>query len=447
MVKNERNPDSTAEAAPFCDSAVVVAKRPEFSGVQIRTFLFLVALFCSLLMPAAAQVNRADQIDKPYVILVSCDGYRYDYVERFRPPNISRFVEEGVQAASMISSFPSKTFPNHYTIATGLYPENHGLVNNSFYDPERGKEYRIHNRDAVEDGSWYGGTPIWVNAEKNGMVAASYFFVGSEAEIQGVRPSYYYQYKGSVPNEERVDQVLNWLQLPEEKRPHFISLYFSTMDDAGHRYGPGNEEQIGAALMKLDTVLGRLFDGVAATGLPVNIIIVSDHGMIDVGPEQLVNIDPLKQDDQYMIVNNGALAHVYLKDNADPQAVFQFLKSKEDHFTVYRSEEFPEYRYSKNKRLGDFILLIEYGYYFSDTRRIGMARSGNFRQGGEHGFDPEFPEMHAIFYAKGPALKKGITIPSFRNVHIYPLMCRILGLPIPGGIDGKPEVLQHILED
>lgn len=405
--------------------------------------IFTLFLF---IQAAPAQTNLPGQYNKPYVILISCDGFRYDYVERFRPPHLLQFIEEGVRAASMISCFPSKTFPNHYTIATGMYPEHHGLVDNTFYDPERQNLYKISKRDAVEDGSWYKGTPLWVNAEQNGMVSASYFFVGSEADIQGVRPSYFFPYEGSTPNEKRVQQVLDWLALPEPRRPHMITLYFSDMDDAGHRYGPSDDEHIGAALLELDQVLGQLFKGVNATGLPVNIIIVSDHGMADVTPDKLINIDPLEQEGQYRIANNGALAHVYLEQGADREAAYRFLQTREAHFRVYKIEDFPFYRSCReNPRLGDFILLPEYGSYLSNSRRIAQARQGNFKQGGEHGFNPEFLEMHAIFYANGPAFKQGLSIPSFRNVHIYPIVCRILGLPIPEGIDGRVEVLEGIL--
>lgn len=413
-----------------------------------RSFLLL-SLFLSLLLQTSlAQTNQPEQYDKPYVLLISCDGLRYDYVSRFQPPNLRQFIDEGVQAFSMISSYPAKTFPNHYTIATGMYPENHGLVDNTFYDPERGETYRISKREAVEDGTWYKGTPLWVNAEQNGMVAASYFFVGSEADVQGVRPSYYTKYDGAIPNEKRVQQVLDWLALPTAQRPHMITLYFSDMDDAGHRYGPGDDENIGAALLRLDTIMGQLFDGVEATGLPVNIIIVSDHGMIDVSTDKLINTDPLERDDWYRIANNGALAHVYLNAGADKEAAYQFLKAQEAHFRVFPVEDFPFYTSCRdNPRLGDLIVLPDYGYYLRDSRRIALARQGRFLQGGEHGFNPEFPEMHAVFYAGGPAFKKGLTIPSFRNVHVYPLVCRILGLPIPLDIDGRIEVLEGVLKE
>ena len=415
----------------------------------IHTMHYLTIFFLLLCIQVApAQSNQPGQYDKPYVILISCDGFRYDYVERFRPPHLLQFIDQGVQAASMISSFPAKTFPNHYTIATGMYPENHGLVDNTFYDPERQDLYKISKREAVEDGSWYKGTPLWVNAEQNGMVSASYFFVGSEADIQGVQPTYYFPYEGATPNEKRVQQVLDWLALPEARRPHMITLYFSDMDDAGHRYGPSDDEHIGAALLELDKALGVLFEGVKATGLPVNTIIVSDHGMIDVAPNKLINIDPLEQEGQYRIANNGALAHLYLEQGVDKEAVYRFLKEKEDHFRVYKIEDFPFYRScGANPRLGDFIVLPEYGHYLSDSRRIAQVHQGNFKQGGEHGFNPEFLEMHAIFYANGPAFKRGMRIPSFRNIHIYPMVCRILGLPIPEGVDGRVEVLKGILAE
>ena len=189
-------------------------------------------------------VNTAESIEKPYIILISLDGFRHDYVDTYNPPHLSSFINEGSQAASLIPSFPTKTFPNHYTIATGMYPDNHGLLANSYYDYNKKKTYSIGNRETVTDGSFYKGTPLWVNANSTGMVTASYFFVGTEADIQGVHPTYYYNYDGKVTNQERVDQAIKWLEMPEETRPHLITLYFSDMDDTGHRYGPNNKEKL-----------------------------------------------------------------------------------------------------------------------------------------------------------------------------------------------------------
>jgi len=249
---------------------------------------------------------------KNYVILISLDGFRYDYVERFKPENLSKFISEGTAAEALIPSFPTKTFPNHYTIATGLKPEHHGIVDNNFWNPEKELRYSISNRAVVTDGSWYGGTPLWVLAEQNEMTAASYFFVGSEADIQGVRPSYYYDYDGRVPNLQRISKVFDWLQLPEDERPQLITMYFSDMDDTGHRYGPDNDEQLSKTLKRLDRELGALFEGLKSLDLPINIVLVSDHGMQAVPKEKLINLAPLVEGINARVVNSGALVHLHI---------------------------------------------------------------------------------------------------------------------------------------
>lgn len=394
-------------------------------------------------------VNSSAHLDKPYVILISLDGYRWDYTQRFEPPNLQRLITEGTKAEGLIPCFPSKTFPNHYSIATGLTPEHHGLVDNSFFDPAHNAVYRINDRKVVEDSSWYGGTPLWVNAEQAGMVAASYFFVGSETAVQGVRSSHWRKYDGSVPNAQRVAQTLDWLRLPLEQRPHLITLYFSDMDDVGHAYGPKHDEKLREKLTALDANLGVLFEGVKELELPVYIFIVSDHGMMEVPVEHFLPIDPLLDEERYRVVNNGALAHVYLRDSSDVEAVFAQMKAQEKHFQVYRSTEFPHYEGNRqDPRLGQLILTTDFSYYFTDARRLAqMRRSGNPVRG-EHGFDPAHQDLHGIFYAHGPGIKAGLSIPRFRNVHIYPLICQILGLPLPeAGIDGDPKVLAPILKN
>ncbi len=385
-------------------------------------------------------------MSKPYLMLISLDGFRWDYVEQFQPPNLSRFIAEGVRAESMIPSYPSKTFPNHYTIATGMYPDHHGLVDNSFYDAAKGEVYSIGNRECVEEGTWYGGTPIWVQAAKADMVTASFFFVGSEANVQGMRPSYFYRYDGSISNEKRVQQALDWLALPEKKRPHLITMYFSDMDDTGHRQSPDNQEKIQESLLKLDATLGKLFDGVRKTELPVNIIIVSDHGMSPVAVSNLLPVEQAEDDERYRTVNNGALAHLYLHDGVDGEAVYQDLKTKEKNFRVYRTQELPFFEIPPtNSRWGDFIVVPDSGYYLVSARIKGLRSASGKTEIGEHGFDTNRQEMHGIFYANGPAFKPGLTIPAFKNIHVYPLMCTILGLDIPLDVDGKMEVLKEVL--
>ncbi|MCB0642600.1 MAG: alkaline phosphatase family protein, partial [Phaeodactylibacter sp.] len=423
---------------------------------MILRFLSLVVLaLTSLLLYAqptviqpadAVRINAPDQLDKPYVILISLDGYRYDYTARFQPPNLSRFIEQGVSANSLIPCFPSKTFPNHYSIVTGMYPEKHDLVNNTFYAPDKRALYKISNRAAVEDGSWYKGTPLWVQAGRAGMVSSSFFFVGSEADVGGLRPSNYYQYDGSVPNQTRIQQAIDWLRLPAETRPHLITLYFSDMDDAGHRYGPNDDEKLEAALLKLDTDLGLLFEAVNEMDLPVNIVIVSDHGMAAVKPEERIPTESLENDSLYRLVNSGPVVHVYLKEGTDLEETYQYMRSIAEHFQVYKTAEAPFFKNNpENPRLGDLLLIADYPHYFSGIRRIMMQRKNGVKVSGEHGFDPAIPDMHGIFYARGPAFKQGFEIPSFENIHIYPLICSILGLEIPGEVDGRAAVLRPLL--
>jgi len=398
------------------------------------------------MVAATPTTNSTESLEKTYLILISLDGFRWDYVEKYNPPHISNFIKNGVQAESLIPSFPSKTFPNHYTIATGLYPDKHGIIGNSFYSYNKDVTYKIRNREMVEDGSFYGGSPIWIQAGKAGMVSASYFFVGSEANVQGLYPTYYYPYDGSVKNETRVTQALDWLSLPEKERPHIITMYFSDMDDTGHRYGPDNEDELKKTLSNLDTNLGDLFKGVKATGLPVNIIIVSDHGMANVRTDHLISIDDIKNDSLYTTIDNGAIVNIHPKKNVDIDAVFQELKQKEHHFKVYTTENTPGFEYKpQNKDWGAIQVIPDFEYYFGSSRRIASLKKNSIETIGVHGYDPTEKDMHGIFYGNGPAFRKGYEVPSVKNIHIYPLMCDILGIDIPKDIDGKLNELESVL--
>lgn len=400
-----------------------------------------------MLTTDSPQTNLAAHNQKPYVVLISLDGYRWDYTKRFQPPHLSKFIKGGVQAESMIPVFPSKTFPNHYSIATGMYPENNGLVNNSFYDAEKDLVYKIGNRPIIEDGTWYDGKPLWVNAAQAGMVTASFFFVGAEADIEGVRPTYYYRYDGSISNEERVAQVLDWLKMPTKKRPHLITAYFSDMDDTGHLVGPNDDEALNETLTELDKNLGRLFSEIQQLDIPVNVIIVSDHGMAAVPVNQLLPLESIKNDALYRTVSVGAIVHLYLKEKKNEEAIFQDLKSKENHFKVYRTQDGHFYKANPtHPRLGELLVIPDLGWYFKSIRQIGIHQKGKIKEIGHHGFDPSFQDLHAVFYANGPAFKKGLKIKPFENIHIYPMICQILGLEIPEAVDGDKSVLMPILK-
>lgn len=405
----------------------------------------LAALALHPATPALAQSgsggkNKAEHLDKPYVIMISFDGFRHDYVDRVETPNFDRIARAGVRADGLIPIFPSKTFPNHYAIATGMYAENHGLIDNSFWDPEFQARYALGDRATVEDGRWYGGEPIWVTAETQGMVAATYFFVGSEAPVSGVRPSYYHIYDASIPNEARVDQVIEWLRLPEAERPHLVMLYFSDVDNAGHTHGPDAAE-VDEAVRAVDRALGRLLDGIESLPIRdrIHVILVSDHGMAALDTARAERLDAFVDLEGVRIFGNGPYATLWVGDSARVEAIRAALAAGLKHARVYRRDEIPErYRYKGSRRVGDLLVLAEPGWQV-------YASNGRAWSGGTHGYDPVSPLMHGIFFAMGPSIRAGVRIPAFENVHVYPLVAHLLGLRPNPAVDGRLDVLRPIL--
>lgn len=398
-----------------------------------------------VVMGFVAYAKTAEQAETPYVILISFDGFRHDYVEKFDTPNFKEFIAQGAAAESMQPSFPSKTFPNHYSIVTGMYPGSHGLVDNSFFDRELDVKYTIGNRELVENPAFYGGLPLWQLVQHAGMKSASYFWVGSETPIAGRFPDYYHIYNGKVPNEERIDAVVDWLKLPEEDRPNFISLYFSLVDSQGHATGP-NSEETRDTVLEADRLLGLLMDQLKEVDLPVNVIITSDHGMNTVPETEetliayedvLVHTDPGK----YRFVNNGAHGHFYVHDSTDIDELYSQLAANAQHFKVFKKPELPEKWHFQHERVGEIFITMEPGHYLTSKfrKKVSLARGKNQ---GQHGFDPAAtPDMGAIFYANGPNIKAGATIDSFENVHVYPFIAHILGISQWPEIDGELSVL------
>jgi len=391
--------------------------------------------------------NAAAQLAKPYVVLVSLDGFRYDYAQRYGAPHLLELAARGASAPEgMIPAYPSLTFPNHYTIATGLYPEHHGIVANSFYDPARDAVYSYRDSAAVGDGTWYGGTPLWVLAEQQGMRSACFFWVGSEADVQRTRPTYYLQYEASYPNAKRVEQVLAWLRLPPEQRPHLITLYFSDTDSAGHQYGP-DSPQVADAVHELDYHIGRLVAGIQELNLSVDLIVLADHGMIKVeGPT--VYLDQYGLNPAWFKRIMGAT--LYADSEADAQKAYEALKGKSGKFLVYRRAGVPaELHFDADAREGDPVIVPTGPYFlaaFPDPQNPKPPPVG------AHGYDASrMPEMKAIFFAAGPDIRPNVTLAPFENVNVYPLVAKILGLDISklktGPIDGKLSVLEPILKE
>lgn len=378
---------------------------------------------------------------KPTVLLVSLDGFRWDYLDLYDAPTLESLASDGVKAERLIPVFPSKTFPSHYSAVTGLYPGNHGIISNTMYDPELDARFSLSNREAVADARWWGGEPIWVTAEKQGQTAATYFWPGSEAAIQGVRPTYWLEFDGDVPGEERVDHVLEWLDLPESDRPTFLTLYFSAVDGAGHRHGPESPE-VSDAVQEVDRYLSRLVTGLETRGIldEVNLIITSDHGMAETSPDRVVLLDQYFHPEDAHIVDYSPVLMMYPPEEAR-QETYEALKS-DPHLEVYWKDELPERFHLQHPRTPPLLAIAEPGWEI--TTRGYYERDPSRYEGGAHGYDNRAASMGGIFIARGPAFKAGHRVPPFEIVHLYNLMCSILGLE-PAPNDGDPHALQSLL--
>jgi predicted AlkP superfamily pyrophosphatase or phosphodiesterase len=384
--------------------------------------------------------NSAAQIAKHYVVLVSIDGFRYDYAKLYGAPHLDAIAKAGASAPDgMLPVYPSVTFPNHYTLVTGLYPEHHGIVAMNFYDPARKQRYAFNDPQTVTDGTWYRGVPLWSLAEKQGMRAACFFWPGSEAEIAGQRPSYYLHYDDTVPDEARVNQVVDWLELPESKRPHFITLYFGEVDHTGHRFGPDAPETR-AAVRHVDSVIGVLRARLAKLHLPIDLVIVSDHGM---AAEQgdWINLDQYA--DFTGVETAGAL--IYADSDAAATKLYSKLRTVNGKFKVYRRSKMPpELNYRDDARIGDPVI-VPTGPYSIRVHSPADAAGDRPPNKGVHGYDPNaMPQMRAIFYAEGPDIRPGVRLKQFENVNVHPWLAEILGLNAPE-TDGDAAVLDPAL--
>jgi predicted AlkP superfamily pyrophosphatase or phosphodiesterase len=386
--------------------------------------------------------NSAAQQAKHYVVMVSLDGFRYDYTGKYGAAHLLALGAAGASAPEgMIPAYPSVTFPNHYTLVTGLYPEHHGIVANRFYDPARKQYYSYTDPASSTDGSWYGGTPLWVLAEKQAMRSACFFWPGSEAEIDGMRPTYYLKYDDGIADRKRIDQVIAWLRLPPAERPHLVTLYYANVDTAGHRSGP-ESPQTAKAVKEVDDLIGRLWTGLNQLQLPIDLIVVSDHGMAQV---QGGWIDLDKYADLSNFITVGS--ELYPNSEEAAEKAYQQLKIKSDQFTVYRRRRVPaNLHYDANPREGDPIVIANGPYQIRAHAPKDGAPAGP-QEIGAHGYDPQaMKSMRAIFFAAGPDIRPGATLKPFENVNVYPLVARILGLDAPK-VDGSLNVLSGILKD
>jgi len=406
---------------------------------SVKVFRLIISvLLIQVLINGCSQNPYVKKVPKEqYVVMLSLDGCRWDYPQLAEMPHLESIAREGVKLESMQPSFPSKTFPNHYSLATGLYPDHHGIIQNTFYDPDMDAHYKIRDREAIENGAFYGGEPIWVTAEKQGLKTASFYWVGSEADICGIYPSRWKKYDHTFPYAARVDSVVAWLSLPKQERPRLITWYYPEPDGVGHQYSPESPE-VKDMLVYLDSLIGDFRQKVAQLPIAdqINIIVTSDHGMARISGDKMIYFDDYIQTTWLDTALGSNPIWMFDIKAGFEDSVYQHLKQAK-HLQVWKKDNIPDtLHYGTNPRVMDVVVTPDLHWSVGWRDRETTL---DF-VGGTHGYDPRYKDMHAIFYAAGPAFKHGYVHPTVENVNIYPLIAKILNLE-PAQTDGH---LRHV---
>lgn len=385
---------------------------------SLSLFICLLTFFCTSAVSKTPKEER-------YVVVVSLDGFRWDYPQWYDTPAMDRMAKEGVESG-LIPCFPSKTFPNHYSIATGLVPDKHGIIHNTFYEREKGKSFSLSNPETKNDPRYYGGEPIWLTAKRHGIKSSIFYWPGSDVPVQGEYPDSYLKYdsKNLMPVAERFKSIVKELAKPESIRPHLVMAYSEQPDHNGHTYGPQAKETR-QAVEEMDSLIGVLYNDLMALPIAskIDFILLSDHGMALITPEQQIPVSKYLKKEWYVALEGNMPALIYAAEGKNGEnyadSIYCALKDVQ-HMKVWRKGEVPaELSYGTNKNMGDIIVSPDLGWIFYD---------GKVTVGGMHGFDPGYTDMHALFRAVGPDFEKGKKTPHFHNTDIYPMICRILGM-------------------
>lgn len=411
---------------------------------RTRSCLALALVTCVLGIELPSRLHA--QQDGGPLILISLDGFRWDYLQSPEAPNLRALAARGVHAEGLIPIFPAVTFPNHYTIVTGLYADRHGIVANDIFDAPSGRRFALSDPAEVRDPLWWGGEPIWVTAERAGLRTATMFWPGSEAPIQGIRPTNWRAYDESLSGSGRVDQVLQWLDEPEARRPAFVTLYFEDADTAGHQAGPDSAD-VQEAIGRLDGYLERLLSGLERRNLlgRTNLVIVSDHGMAAVSGDRVLELDDYIALADVDVVDINPTLGLFPAPGKE-EAVLQALRRAGARLRVYARAETPaEWHYRAHARIPPIVGVVEEGWEIirgTVTERIARAVR---RPRGMHGYDPSVRAMHGIFVAAGPAFRRGLVVPRFESVHVYNVLAAALGIE-PSTNDGDPALPGSLLQ-
>ena len=424
----------------------MIMKKEFNPSIKLNRGFVCIALICSFSL-FGCHNDKINEKKKTSLILISMDGFRWDYFDKTDTPNFDLLISGGVKSKALIPSFPSKTFPNHISIVTGRHPNKHGIIANRMYDPVYDENYYIGPGSVpVLDGKWYEAEPIWVTAEKQNQIAMTMFWPASEAEIFGHRPTEYFVYDGSVRRNARIDQILTWLDYKPSKQPVFISSYFSHLDDIGHRYGPDSDEVINA-IKEMDRTIGRLINGLKSRDLfqKTNILLVSDHGMTATSKDSIIFLDDYIQMDNVDVVDWSPVAAIRPKGDANP--IFNALENAHPKMAVYKNGELPErLQYHNHRRIQPIIAIADEHWSISTRKFFDDGDHGEGSSQATHGYDPIYESMGGVFVGHGPAFKVGFLGEGIKNIHLYEMMCKILGLS-PAENDGSLDSTRVYLKD
>lgn len=403
---------------------------------------FIYAVFAFPLR--AAETAPAAPASTPLLVLVSLDAFRWDYCLQHpaETPHLRQLMREGVSARGLVPAYPSNTFPNHYTLVTGLYPSHHGIINNEFFDPALGEFFHYNRISSTTDPRWWHGEPIWITAVKQGRKSAASFWVGSEAVIEGQRPTFWKLYDKALSFEQRLAEFSGWLHLPPAERPAVIALYLEETNSIGHKFGPDSPELV-AAVKIADARVGQLQEALAASGVSANLIIVSDHGMTPISRDRVIILDDYI-DLATVQVECDATVSGLRALNGDVAGVLRAF-AKLQHGRAYRTADLPaRFHVTENPRNPDVWIVPEEGWEIYSRAKFDLYRD-KFNHG-DHGYDPALPSMHGIFIAQGPSFKNdGRVLDAVENIHLYNLLCAAAGLT-PAPNDGDDRLVRAVLK-
>lgn len=422
-------------------------RRPKRSSAVTGAHWLTAALLAAALAHTACMPARGRDQPTRTLVLLSIDGFRHDFRDRGRTPHLDALAARGIVAERLQPVFPTKTFPNHFTIVTGLYPERHGLVANTMYDPEFDATYSLGNRREVGDARWYDAEPIWVTAERRGIPTAPVFWPGSEAPIGGIRPTWWEPFDGSLTDVQRVDRLLELLDEPEGARPRFLTLYFNSVDDAAHRYGPLPSPQLRRAVEAVDRAVGRVLDGLAQRQLlaSTDLVVISDHGMASSSRERVILIDRFLDLQAANPVDWDPVLALWPSPEVEEE-VFRSLAGAHPRLRVYRRTDIPaSLHYSDHRRVPPIIAIADEGWAVTTSSHFSECES--CFTGGNHGFDPSAESMGGIFIAAGPSFRRGLRLASIESIVLYQVMTTILGVePAVNGTNRQQVVTSLLVE-